>query len=389
MFVLIFIIEALVFAPLYAQNSNSDKNDRKIEFPDIHGHKTLKCDFHTHTVFSDGHVWPSIRVAEAVKDGLDAIAITDHLEYQPHEEDIPHKDRNRSYQVALEHVEEMEDEDKKIIVINGVEITREMPPGHANAIFVKDANKLLQDDPMKVFREAKKQGAFVFWNHPAWLDQRPDGIATLTDMHRKLIKEGLLHGVEVVNGRTYSDETLQIAIDHNLTIFGNSDIHDLIDWRVNIPEGQHRPVTLVFAKKKTVQALREALENQRTAVWFNNTLIGASEYLVPLIQASLKVKDINVFTEEEEEEQILVHSVEIENHSDADYILMNQSDYTFHNQADIITTKAHSTTKIQVKTLKEQPSFDLKFKILNALIAPKKHPTVNFKVNIKKIKEEE
>jgi hypothetical protein len=340
-------------------------------------------------VFSDGHVWPSIRVAEAVKDGLDAIAITDHLEYQPHEEDIPHKDRNRSYQVALEHVEEMEDEDKKIIVINGVEITREMPPGHANAIFVKDANKLLQDDPMKVFREAKKQGAFVFWNHPAWLDQRPDGIATLTDMHRKLIKEGLLHGVEVVNGRTYSDETLQIAIDHNLTIFGNSDIHDLIDWRVNIPEGQHRPVTLVFAKKKTVQALREALENQRTAVWFNNTLIGASEYLVPLIQASLKVKDINVFTEEEEEEQILVHSVEIENHSDADYILMNQSDYTFHNQADIITTKAHSTTKIQVKTLKEQPSFDLKFKILNALIAPKKHPTVNFKVNIKKIKEEE
>ena len=55
-FVLIFIIESLVFAPLYAQNSNSDKNDRKIEFPDIPGYKTLKCDFHLHSVFSDGHI---------------------------------------------------------------------------------------------------------------------------------------------------------------------------------------------------------------------------------------------------------------------------------------------------------------------------------------------
>ena len=390
-FVLIFIIESLVFSPLYAQNSNSDKNDRKIEFPDIPGHKTLKCDFHLHSVFSDGYVWPSIRVTEAVKDGLDAISITDHLEYQPHEEDIPHKDRNRSYQVALEQIEEIEDEDEKIIVINGVEITRDMPPGHANAIFIKDANKLLPDDPndtMKVFREAKKQGAFIFWNHPAWLDQRPDGIATLTDMHHKLLKERLLHGIEIVNGRTYSDEALQIAIDHNLTILGNSDIHDLIDWRINIPEGGHRPVTLVFAKEKTEQALKEALENRRTAVWFDNTLIGTSEYLVPLIQESLKVKDIEIFIEEEEEEKILVHSVEIENHSDADFILMNQSNYTFHNQSDIITAKAHSTTKIQVKTLKEPSAFDLKFKILNAVIAPKKHPTVNFKVNIKKIKEE-
>ena len=29
---------------------------------------------HTHSVFSDGHVWPRIRVAEAIRDGLDAMA---------------------------------------------------------------------------------------------------------------------------------------------------------------------------------------------------------------------------------------------------------------------------------------------------------------------------
>ncbi len=52
--------------------------------PDMSEYKTLKCDFHMHTVFSDGLVWPTIRVDEAIDEGLVAIAITDHLEYLPH-----------------------------------------------------------------------------------------------------------------------------------------------------------------------------------------------------------------------------------------------------------------------------------------------------------------
>ena len=58
------------------------ENDRKIEFPDVPNYKTLLCDLHMHTVFSDGSVWPNIRVMEANKDGLDVIATTEHLEYQ-------------------------------------------------------------------------------------------------------------------------------------------------------------------------------------------------------------------------------------------------------------------------------------------------------------------
>ena len=37
----------------------------EIQIPDILGFKTLKCDFHMHTVFSDGLVWPTVRVGEA------------------------------------------------------------------------------------------------------------------------------------------------------------------------------------------------------------------------------------------------------------------------------------------------------------------------------------
>ena len=245
----------LVFSFLNIAQSKLDKH-RKIIFPDIPGYKTLKCDFHEHTVFSDGHVWPTIRVMEAVKDNLDAIAVTEHLEYQPHKDDIPHPDRNRAY-----NIETKASENDSLIIINGSEITRSMPPGHSNAIFVKDANKLIIDDPMEVFEEAKRQGAFVFWNHPNWIKQRKDGIATLTDMHKKLIQERLLNGIEVVNEDTYSDEALQIALDNNLTMVGNSDIHGLIDWQYNVPEGGHRPVTLVFAKERSEDAIKEALEN--------------------------------------------------------------------------------------------------------------------------------
>jgi hypothetical protein len=52
----------------------------EIHFPDLPGYQTLKCDLHMHTVFSDGYVWPTVRVDEAWREGLDAISLTDHIE---------------------------------------------------------------------------------------------------------------------------------------------------------------------------------------------------------------------------------------------------------------------------------------------------------------------
>ena len=62
-----------------------------IHFPDLPGFKMFACDLHMHTVFSDGLVWPTVRVEECWRQGLDAISITDHVEYQPHKDDIPTK----------------------------------------------------------------------------------------------------------------------------------------------------------------------------------------------------------------------------------------------------------------------------------------------------------
>ena len=113
---------------------------RAIEFPDTAEYQTLVVDLHTHSVFSDGHVWPGIRVGEALRDGLDAIAITEHLEWQPHLADIPHPDRNRSYDIAVAS----KPEGAELIIIAGSEITRRAPEGHMNAVFVTDANALVR-----------------------------------------------------------------------------------------------------------------------------------------------------------------------------------------------------------------------------------------------------
>jgi len=357
-------------------------HDRKITFPDIPDYKTLKCDFHQHAIFSDGKVYPSIRVEEAIKDGLDAISITEHLEYQPHKKDIPHPDRNRAYQIALETKKSIKD--TTLIIANGSEITRDMPPGHSNAIFIKDANLLLKDKAIDAFREAKRQGAFIFWNHPHWKGQVSDGIARLTDVHRQLIKEKLINGIEIVNEHIYSTEALEIALANDLTFIGASDVHGLIDWEYDVHKGGHRPITLVFAKEKSEEAIKTALFEGKTAIWFNNTLIGKQQFLEPLIEASLAVKKAKYLSSgwTAHKKPLSILELVIYNNSDAEYILENTSDYLLHNNADIVTLAPHHKTKILVKTLERKQSIKLTFNVLNAIVAPKKHAQLQLEVLI-------
>ncbi|MBS1664717.1 MAG: PHP domain-containing protein [Bacteroidetes bacterium] len=350
---------------------HSHRLGRALKFPDVPGYKVMKCDLHMHSVFSDGAVWPDIRVMEALKDGLDAISLTEHLEYQPHKADIPHPDRNRSYELALK-----EAKDHNLLIIRGSEITRSMPPGHCNAVFIEDANKMLIKDSVEVFREAKRQKAFTFWNHPFWIAQKPDGMASLTEMHKYLIKEHLLDGIEVANDGNYSDEALQIALDNNLTIMGTSDIHQLIDWTFDVPNGGHRPITLVFAKEGTIDAIHEGLVEHRTVVSYKDLLIGRDEYLVPLIKESVKIVSAKYI------EKSTVLEVVFENMTSSEFTLQNKSPYTFHEHWDMITLKPGEKTVVQVKTKEKLSDINLSFEVLNAIHAPKSHPTVGFQAKV-------
>jgi len=361
---LLALASATAFAQPYDHGHTHAPHTRAIEFPDVPGYQTLVVDLHMHTVFSDGNVWPSIRVQEANRDGLDVIATTEHLEYQPHDQDIPHPDRNRSFEIMQQAAASSD-----LIVIPGAEITRSMPPGHANALFIQDANALLIDDAEAAFREAKRQGAFTFWNHPNWVSHRPNGLAELTDMHRRLIADGLLHGIEVANEHTISEEALAIALEYDLVILGTSDIHGLVDWEFDVPEGGHRPVTLVFATEHTTDAFREGLEAGRTVVFFGHGLVGRAEHMQPLLDASLQVTSTEWTTDDSS-----VLAVTVENRSEAPLTLQNEGDLTLHSSMDVVTIPAHDRVTIEVKPGSRVAGVEVPFRVLNATTAPGEHP---------------
>ena len=251
----------------------------EIQFPDIPGYVTLAGDFHMHTVFSDGQVWPTVRVDEAWRLGLDAIALTDHVEYQPHRDDLP-TNHNRPFALAVGRARE-----RGILFPRAAEITRGTPPGHFNALFLEDATALDTEDLVEAFERANEQGAFLVWNHHAW---RGPERGRWTDVHTQLFESGLLHGMEVANGSHYYPQAHRWCLEKGLTMVGNSDTHGP-DLNEETTAERHRTLTLVFAEERTLASLQRALVAGRTAVWFGDRLIGRQELLEPLFTGSVHV----------------------------------------------------------------------------------------------------
>lgn len=299
-----------------------------IHIPDIAGYKTLKCDLHLHTVFSDGTVWPTVRVEEAWAEGLDAISITDHIEYRPHSIDIV-ADHNRSYELA-EPLANQSD----ILLIKGAGITRNMPPGHLNALFINNANLLELEDVRAAVKEARDQGAFISWNHPCSDAQQLDSVVWW-DEHSYFFENDMLHGIEVFN-EGFCHEAMSWANEKKLTMMGNSDVHGPID----VEEG-HRPLTLVFAKNRTINGIKEALFAKRTAVYFNNTIAGRSAFLDPLFFASLSYDKAPLKLKNRESKV-----VKITNNSDLDYELELVQPGVGFDAPESLTLKAHHVSAL-------------------------------------------
>ena len=313
-----------------------------INLPDLPGYVTLKCDFHLHTVFSDGNVWPTVRVGEAYRDGLDAIAITDHIEYTPKKDFIP-VDHNAAWKIASNTAR-----DYNIILVHGTEITRSMPPGHFNALFIQDASLLDADSVMDAFEAAIKQGAFIQWNHPGWKSQQPDGIPRMYDIHRKLINNKWLHGIEFFNHREYYPLVMTFCKENNLAVLANSDMHGVISEEYN---GQtNRPMTLVFARERTHDALKEAMFAGRTLACFNDMIAGKEEYARPFFHECISVGK-PYYTSEKNK------YFEVRNDSDIPFILENGVP----GAPQTITLKSNSVTRVEVSNNVTAPlTYDVK-----------------------------
>ncbi|MBQ2544074.1 MAG: hypothetical protein II556_03890 [Bacteroidales bacterium] len=311
----LFLMMALLsWGALSAQTQPENSDDRVacyrmmsgvrkvISIPDIDGYKTFKCDFHTHTVYADAHVSPEGRVQEDWYDGLDVMAMTEHVGVHKTGIDMP--DRNVPIVKA-----KAEGDKFGMIVIPGVEITRAKPFGHMNFLFVKDANvfsedryltdkdgeyltddlgrkinndETLQDD----IAAALEQDCFIQWNHPGWPDRKCD----MYDIHKDMLAKGQIHAVEICNHQEWYPKVLDWFDEYHIPMTANTDQHSPIDYNYG-----HviRPMTLVFAKEYTMESIREAMFAGRMVAFWDQTLAGDATWLEQLVHHSLQVRVID------------------------------------------------------------------------------------------------
>lgn len=318
----IFAVFLINLSPLHAQVEGMmrldefryPKKKELIHIPDVNGYVVLKCDFHMHTVFTDGHVWPNVRVQEAWKEGLDAISFTEHVEYTPHSADVkvgnlrPHA---LAENLAKEH---------NLILIKGTEITRNTPPGHFNALFINNDDELIANretnelDELAI-QKVVDQNAFIFWNHPGWRATQIPGSYEWIPFVEKMYQAGNLHGIEVLNGFGFHMKALDWALDRDLTVIGTTDVHNLIAHDYDIErEGVHRSMTLVMAQDRSAEAIREALEAGRTVAWSSKYLIGKEEHVRDLFHASVQVTP--AYHAKTNNRGVTTHYYEVQNQSD-------------------------------------------------------------------------
>ena len=112
-------------------------------------------------------------------------------------------------------------------------------------------------------------------------------------VHEELLKAGKIHAVEVLNYMEYYPVVFDLCNQYNLAPTANTDIHELISGDYGWGGGKMRPMTLVFATERSEKGIKDALFARRTAALFDGKLMGKADYLMGLIQASLKIRRIN------------------------------------------------------------------------------------------------
>lgn len=284
---------------------------QRVEFilPQVGGYTVYKADLHTHSIYSDGDCTPEFRVREAWYDGLDVLAITEHVEYRRHEGKmlnflkgyIPEGTEaintnlinkaadERGIQPDLNYpVKLAQGAAVKygITIIPGAEITREpVAYGHYNALFTTDNNAIYAADPLQSLRNAKAQGALVMHNHPGWQRKSLEH----PEFEVAAYGEGLIDGIEIMNGGEFYPKAIDRAKAEKLFMASNSDIHDSTTEAYRAL-GHRRNMTLIFAKDNSLASLREAIEARRTLAYSFGTLAGDEQLLKDLFTASVRLR---------------------------------------------------------------------------------------------------
>lgn len=251
-------------------------------FPPIGEYQVLRGDFHMHTPHSDGKVTAPERVIEAKRYGYDVIAITDHGKLPAYEE-------------ALDTAQKLD-----VVLLRGME-TGLRDKEHLVSLnfddqFVPRDSHRWSDTPegetvyyQKQWQHLGDSGAFVLYAHPH---------VGLREPVQWGIEQGLLQGIEVKNGvvgtgwntvESHSTHwypfALDWAVEHNLAVFANSDVHGA--------RAGNQPITLILARERTVPGVVDAMKARRTVAWFDGMLCAPKETLSTLMAGLVSVRFVD------------------------------------------------------------------------------------------------
>ena len=307
---------------------------REIVVPGVNGYNVYKSDLHIHSVYSDGDVTPEYRVREAWNDGLDVIAITEHVEYRRHEGKmisflkgyikegteavntrlIDNPADKKGIQADLNVPVSLAQAAAKsygLVIIPGAEITRTPETiGHYNALFTKDNNQIYAADPMASIIKAKEQGALIMHNHPGW--RRMD--LNLQDFEAKVYEAGLIDGIETMGGTEFYPKAITRALDKGFFMSSNTDIHQSTYEQYAL-NGEIRNMTLIFAEDNSLESLKEALKARRSIAYSYGSLAGEEQLLKDFFNASVSYKVISAAANGKK-------TVGITNNTSLDYLIL-------------------------------------------------------------------
>ena len=247
--------------------------------------------------------------------------------------------------------------------IPGCEITREPKKiGHYNALFTTDNNTIYDTDPLQALRNAKKQGALITHNHPGWSRSSCD----MTEFEVQAYGEGLIDGVEVMNGYWFYPKIVRRCIDNNLYMLGCTDIHaQTSGYRYN---GYFRTMTLIFAKENTLKSIRKALEKRMTLTYSAGNIAGESKLLQDFFKASVSCNFLSRGKK-----------------NSAVYALTNTTSigYKIRIGRKVMELPAFQTLTISVAKDKSGNDKDVEFYVANMWEADYKNPKIVYKASAK------
>ena len=221
--------------------------------PKLHARRPLRCDFHIHTLYSDGKSSPAEMAVRGRELGLDVAVITDH----------------NAYPASLEAMAEVARLGLNVVTGPGEEVSGPnwhlLSVGADAAIYAlgQESGAFLNEAEWKyeamhwAIRAIQAHGGRAYLAHPYWSVER--GFHLPSPWYDRVLEEGLLDGVELLgdvlhenNFRSLARYRDFLAAGGRIPILGNSDTH-----RRGHTYGTYW--TLVWAEEPTLAGVLDAI----------------------------------------------------------------------------------------------------------------------------------